>query len=318
MIVSPMAIIKIIGFADTAIVNCQLSIVHLSYTETEVSFMFRDILLAVDYDRTLTGPDSVVPQRNREAIGWFTANGGSFTVNTGRGTNTLRRHLQDLQNNVPLLLYNGSMWYENGYLTNCKEIALPLWETVNAVAAAFPEMNVEIQGMEDHYLLDPQPEFIQLYGRMGWHYTLAQTGMDTGPFLKFAIYGTAHDGTLSDMFSGTPEEYARFAELQQFIESRWGAQVDIFLAAPRILDVHAKGVSKGKAALELKARLGKRILVCVGDAENDIAMLDGADYAFCPADAVIAHRYENVCNCGDGAVADVIYKKIPEILKKKA
>jgi len=314
MIVSPMAIIKIIGFADTAIVNCQLSIVHLSYTETEVSFMFRDILLAVDYDRTLTGPDSVVPQRNREAIGWFTANGGSFTVNTGRGTNTLRRHLQDLQNNVPLLLYNGSMWYENGYLTNCKEIALPLWETVNAVAAAFPEMNVEIQGMEDHYLLDPQPEFIQLYGRMGWHYTLAQTGMDTGPFLKFAIYGTAHDGTLSDMFSGTPEEYARFAELQQFIESRWGAQVDIFLAAPRILDVHAKGVSKGKAALELKARLGKRILVCVGDAENDIAMLDGADYAFCPADAVIAHRYENVCNCGDGAVADVIYKKIPEIL----
>lgn len=276
--------------------------------------MFRDILLAVDYDRTLTGPDSVVPQRNREAIGWFTANGGSFTVNTGRGTNTLRRHLQDLQNNVPLLLYNGSMWYENGYLTNCKEIALPLWETVNAVAAAFPEMNVEIQGMEDHYLLDPQPEFIQLYGRMGWHYTLAQTGMDTGPFLKFAIYGTAHDGTLSDMFSGTPEEYARFAELQQFIESRWGAQVDIFLAAPRILDVHAKGVSKGKAALELKARLGKRILVCVGDAENDIAMLDGADYAFCPADAVIAHRYENVCNCGDGAVADVIYKKIPEIL----
>ena len=276
--------------------------------------LFDDVLLAVDYDRTLTGPDSVVPQRNREAIGWFTANGGSFTVNTGRGTNTLRRHLQDLQNNVPLLLYNGSMWYENGYLTNCKEIALPLWETVNAVAEAFPEMNVEIQGMEDHYLLNPQPEFIQLYGRMGWHYTLAETGMDTGPFLKFAIYGTAHDGSLSDMFSGTPEEYARFAELQQFIESRWGAQVDTFLAAPRILDVHAKGVSKGKAALELKARLGKKLLVCVGDAENDIAMLDGADYAFCPADAVIAHRYETVCNCGDGAVADVIYKKIPEIL----
>ena len=61
--------------------------------------LFDDVLLAVDYDRTLTGPDSVVPQRNRDAIGWFTANGGSFTVNTGRGTNTLRRHLQDLQNN---------------------------------------------------------------------------------------------------------------------------------------------------------------------------------------------------------------------------
>ena len=276
--------------------------------------LFDDVLLAVDYDRTMTGPDSVVPQRNREAIQWFTGNGGSFTVNTGRGTNTLRRHLQDLQNNVPLLLYNGSMWYENGKLTNCKEIALPLWETVNAVAEVFPEMNVEIQGMDDHYLIDPQPEFIQLYNRMGWHYTLAETGMDTGPFLKFAIYGTAHDGTLADMFSGTPEEHARFAALQQFIESRWATQVDTFLAAPRILDVHAKGVSKGNAALELKARLGKKILVCVGDAENDISMLDGADYAFCPADGVVADRYETVCNCADGAVADVIYKKIPEIL----
>ena len=86
------------------------------------------------------------------------------------------------------------------------------------------------------------------------------------------------------------------------------------MAAPRILDVHAKGVSKGVAAVELKQKLGKKILVCVGDAENDITMLDAADYAFCPADAVIAARYETVCNCGDGAVADVIYKKIPEIL----
>lgn len=276
--------------------------------------IFDDILLTVDYDRTMTGPDSVVPQRNREAIKWFTDRGGSFTVNTGRGTNTLRSHLNDLQNNVPLLLYNGSMWYENGTLTNCKLISLPLWETVTAVAEAFPEMNVEIQGIDDHFLIDPQPEFLQLYRRMGWHYTLAQTGMDTGPFIKFAIYGTAHDGTLSDMFSGTTEELDRFAQLQQFIASRWGEQVDTFLAAPRILDVHAKGVSKGNAARELKERLGKKILVCVGDAENDIAMLDGADYAFCPADAVVADRYQTVCNCADGAVADVIYKKIPQIL----
>ena len=43
-------------------------------------------------------------------------------------------------------------------------------------------------------------------------------------------------------------------------------------------------------------------------------MLNGADYAYCPADGVVADRFENVCNCADGAIADVIYKKIPEIL----
>ena len=46
-------------------------------------------------------------------------------------------------------------------------------------------------------------------------------------------------------------------------------------------------------------------------------MLQGADYAYSPADGVVADRFENVCNCAEGAVADVIYKKIPEILAKK-
>ena len=40
----------------------------------------------------------------------------------------------------------------------------------------------------------------------------------------------------------------------------------------------------------------------------------GADYAFCPADGVVADRFPNVCPCGEGAVAQVIYEKIPEIL----
>ena len=80
------------------------------------------------------------------------------------------------------------------------------------------------------------------------------------------------------------------------------------------MDIHAKGVSKLRSARDLQKELGKEILVCVGDAENDTAMLDGADYAYCPADGTVAHQYENVCPCGEGAVADVIYNKIPNIL----
>ena len=71
---------------------------------------------------------------------------------------------------------------------------------------------------------------------------------------------------------------------------------------------------KNAAARQLQRELGKKILVCVGDAENDIPMLEGADYAFCPADGMVASRFPNVCKCADGAIAEVIYKKIPEIL----
>ena len=46
--------------------------------------LFSDILLTVDFDRTLTAPDSSIPQRNIDAIQYFMDNGGAFTVNTGR------------------------------------------------------------------------------------------------------------------------------------------------------------------------------------------------------------------------------------------
>jgi len=46
-------------------------------------------------------------------------------------------------------------------------------------------------------------------------------------------------------------------------------------------------------------------------------MLEGADYAFCPSDGVVAEGFPKVCPCADGAVADVIYNKLPEILEKR-
>lgn len=276
--------------------------------------LFDDVLLAVDYDRTLTGPDSVVPQRNWEAIQYFVENGGTFTMNTGRSTTTMRDLLYTLPNNAPLLLYNGSAAWDKDRLIDLKIIDLPLWEVLDAVGSAFPEMNLEIQAVDNHYLLNPRPEFVALYDKMHWGWAEAEHGKDYGPFIKFASYGPVRKPYMSNMYECSDADQARFDELDAFIREHWGDKVEVFRAAPRIIDVHAKGVSKGAAAVELKKKLGKKILVCVGDADNDITMLDAADYAFCPADGVVAARYETVCNCGDGAVADVIYKKIPEIL----
>ena len=93
---------------------------------------------------------------------------------------------------------------------------------------------------------------------------------------------------------------------------------EVFRAATRIIDVHAKGVSKIRSARELQQRLGRKILVCVGDAHNDIPMLEGADYAFVPADAALRDRFPNVCKCADGAVAEVIYRELPKIVGNQA
>lgn len=276
---------------------------------------FDGVLLTVDFDRTLTAPDSTIPERNLMAIREFMAEGGYFTVNTGRSTNTFRNYIDVIPTNAPLLLYNGSADYENGKLVRTCPIDLDVWETMKIVSEELPDMNLEIQGVKTHYLVTCREESYGYYKALDWLFEPAVYGMDVGPFLKFSLFGRVRENSVGSMFSGTPEELARFDYAEKFLNERFAGKVTVFRAAPRIIDVHTVGVSKLNAARLLQKKLGCKLLVCVGDAENDITMLDGADYAYCPCDGVVADRYENVCCCAEGAVADVIYKKIPEILQ---
>lgn len=278
---------------------------------------FSDVLLTVDYDRTLTAPDSTVPERNLEAIRFFIDNGGAFTVNTGRSLAMARSFRDTVPANAPLLLYNGSAAYdlENKELCFCHEIALDRETTVRQLHTLFPDLVVEVQGLEDHCIFreDPAWDAFNDYNLCARRH--AKPGDDLGPFLKFSLYGQIRDVTVADLYRGSAEELRRMDKAEQLLRQTFGNTCEVFRAAPRIIDVHAKGVSKNRAARELQQKLGRKLLVCVGDGENDVTMLEGADFAFCPADAIVADRFENVCKCADGAVADVIYKKIPEILK---
>ena len=279
--------------------------------------MFSDILLTVDFDRTLTDCESRIPQRNIEAIEYFVANGGKFTVNTGRSTATFWQYLESLPVNAPFLLYNGSAAWEKGKLLQQRLIDLDVWKTMDKMVELFPDMTLEIQGETVHYLIHDAGGMTELYENLQWRWQWADHGQDVGPFLKFAFFGPARNPVVADMYDASKEELRRFDEVEEILKQLYGDKAVIFRAAPRIIDIHAKGVSKLAAARDLQKMLNRKILVCVGDSHNDIPMLEGADYAFCPADAVLEGDYERVCNCGDGAVADVIYEKIPEILAKQ-
>ncbi len=278
--------------------------------------IFSDVLLTVDYDRTLTAPDSTIPARNLEAIQYFMENGGAFTVNTGRSLPMAQAFLGKVPANVPFLLYNGSAAYLPGQgLSLLHPIDLDQKKTMETLMAAFPDLTVEIQGVDAHYNFIENPDWNTFCDHNGCARGTTTPEAVPAPFLKFSLYGEFHDPTVAGLFSATEPELARMNEAEEFIKARYGDKVVVFRAAPRIIDVHARGVSKAIAARELQRTLGRSILVCVGDAENDVSMLEGADYAFCPADAILGDRFPNVCPCGEGAVADVICKKIPEILK---
>ena len=284
--------------------------------EKEGGSVFKDVLLTVDYDRTLTATDSTIPQRNIEAIEFFMANGGTFTVNTGRCVPGCRMWQDNVPRNAPILCYNGAAWYEpkTGALTNVTGIEVDREEIITAIEEKFPDLTVEIQGVAACYISKPNPAYEDYAANVGYTVAYAAPRDIQEPFLKFAVYGSFLSNQVASLYRATEEELAYYDTVVEFVRQRWGEKVDFFRACARLIDFQAKGISKITSARGLQETLGKKILVCVGDAENDATMLDGADYAYCPADGVVADHYENVCKCDDGAIADVIYKKIPEIL----
>lgn len=278
---------------------------------------FSDILLTVDFDRTLTAPDSTIPQRNLEAIEYFMAEGGAFTVNTGRSVPMYSGFLDVVPVNAPLLVYNGSAAYDvgRGEFAFCTTIDLDWRQTIRRCMELFPDLVVELQSTKAHYIFKEDELWKQfcIANSCPWGY--AGFEEELGPFLKFSVYGNFHGTTVAQLYEGTPEELARIDQVQETLEQEFGHSTQVFRAADRIVDVHAKGVGKGIAARRLQKELGKKILVCAGDGKNDLGMLREADFAYVPEDAIIAGQFESVCKCADGSVADVILKKITQIVR---
>lgn len=271
--------------------------------------LFNDFLITTDYDGTLTDLNGQIPQRNLDAIHYFMENGGAFTVNTGRSGPAARELMTQVPANAPFLLMNGAATVENGQYVASRPIPLEPWAVIDSLLEAFPQVELEVQDLHYHHLINPTQRKTALYDRLGWSYKCVQHGDDLGQFLKIIVLlpeRQANTATITNM------EYLH--KIQAYLKDTWGDHFTYFRLTDQFMSVHEKAVSKLNAARDLQKRLGKKHLICIGDGLNDVPMLDGADYAFCPGDGAIADRYENVCNCADGAVADVIYKKIPEIL----
>lgn len=276
--------------------------------------MFSDILLTVDFDRTLTARDGSIPERNIEAIRYFIQNGGVFTVNTGRSYISFRQFLDIVPVNGPLLLLNGSAAWENGRFTDVKNITVDIWPALRRLKEKYPNVNLELQAADMHYLVAPSDSYAEYYSHRPLPHRILELREQSLDFVKIGVYGDVHGALGID----EQDEKALFDEITDFLAEEFGEELEIFRATPCIINVHARGVSKGNAARALQKRLGRKVLVCVGDEGNDVAMLQAADYAFCPGDGVVADRFSNVCPCGEGAIADVIYEKIPDILKINA
>ena len=276
---------------------------------------FTGVLLASDFDNTLlytedalrTGaPVPPLPERNREALESFMAQGGRFAIATGRALAAFLRHAEDVPMNAPGVVCNGAAIYDfarGEYLENAM-LDASARERGQAVLDRFPGVAVEAYHI-DNVIHVVRPNAISRQHEHMTHVALTEAPslLDVPLPLGKLLFEAEHE-TLEQVLA--------------FLRDRgWAEDYELIFSVSHLLEMTTRGANKGGMVRRLADRLGISMdhVYCAGDEANDLSMLSAAAEGFAPANASAAVRESGatlVCHARDGAIADVI-----EILDRK-
>ena len=270
---------------------------------------FTGVLLASDFDNTLVYTEEAlrrgagVPElsdENRAALEYFMAQGGRFTVATGRALAAFINHAKHIPMNAPGIVCNGAALYDydaEEYLETTMLDAAAR-ERGQQVLDAFPAVAAEAYYIDNIiYGVNPN-QFTRNHER------LTRVTVTEAPSLLEVPLPLG-----KILFEGEHED---LLQVQAFFrEHGWGRDYELIFSGRTLFEMTVKGATKGDMVCRLAKRLGISMdhVYCAGDEANDISMLTVAARGFAPANCVEAVR-----NCGativsharDHAIAEVI------------
>ena len=246
---------------------------------------FSDLIIYTDVDGTAAthiNRVGVVSDANIKAIEEFVREGGMFGVASGRNHPSIDSVFQYTEINLPYVEANGaSVWdkdkqdYLSIHYIN-KEFKKKIYQFVKV----HEKLNMTAMRTESKKVVfyDERDERIVDYPRDMMSY---EEFIETD-LLKCAILANEEDidQTIEDLKS---EDF-----LDGITSSR---SADIYL---EFFDSKASKGEGIKTVLKFREDLKKRKLVCIGDFYNDISMLEIADIAICPANAV--KEVQEICD----------------------
>ena len=239
--------------------------------------MFEDIskvVLLSDMDGTLLSTDKRITDTDRRAIEHFRELGGRFTVATGRTVQSFDQYRSMLGLKEPIIMYNGAAIYD--YTSGKMLYTHPLPETARAYAAQLmelmPDVGGEVLRPEGTYVFS-NTDYQQLHTRL--------CGIE--PNYK-GLGEIEEGGWLKVLFAMSPEDVDCMELLVKKLDYEG---VDFVRSSEIFFEMLPKGVSKGSALAEYRKLGGMEgcTFVSIGDFNNDIEMIVGADLGACPANA---------------------------------
>ncbi|NQX67487.1 HAD family hydrolase [Paenibacillus alba] len=258
------------------------------------------ILLVSDMDGTLLDREQRISAENAEAIRRFQAQGGLFTLATGRTEAAVAPYVRELGIRVPLILYNGARLYcpaedkvlEEKYL----ELDPSLWGEIVDLAGADAAVLVYHCGS---VFSANRNSWLDAHER--------KDGVASQSISELAEWPCPITKVL--IVAATPQ---KALQLEELVHSS-GLPCELVYSEETYLEILPFKASKGEALQELIRHLGVEGLrtIGIGNHLNDISLIQQADLGYAVdnahpklkevADAHTVHYEEH-------ALADIIHR----------
>jgi len=255
--------------------------------------IYDGFMLCVDFDGTVALGGQIV-DKNVEALRRFEQEGGVFTICTGRQPSFMVKNNLPVRPNAPLLAMNGTILYdmEKHEILRCWTEGRELWEHCEQLFQSYPEEIASIR----YYTPDCEP--------------ILERGVNTPEDIR-QYYGMPLYKVIVIVHSTYSDR------MLAAITAQSGARYHVSRSWIRGIELQSPTSGKGVAVNTLRAMLGDRIhtVVCAGDYENDISMLQVADISYAVDNAVPAVKaaaMRQTIACGDGAIAQIIAELVNE------
>lgn len=260
---------------------------------------FDGVLLVSDYDDTLYDLNLTVSDRNRRAIERFIAQGGRFTVATGRAHRTFTPQIakEHLTLNAPAVLSNGASIYDYEQDRSLVETVLSGSAPADLarLVEAIPELGFEAYHGETIYVYQANQVTQNHMNRVGGTFTQCEIKDMPTPWVKVIL----------------EQDWPVLQRAQRWFLDRFGDRYEAIFSNRYLLEVTAKGATKGGmvARVAKYASVAPDHVYCIGDNQNDIPMLALSAIPFAPSNCapeVKEWGARILCHCNDGAVAQAI------------
>lgn len=249
-------------------------------------------VLFSDVDGTISTWDFVIPQKNLDALRYFTENGGKFTVATGRGKSGITELTCYPYINFPCVLTNGTTVYDTvaDKVIFMESLPQKARDILLTMRERRPDLRLMVWGREQRFDVG------------------ARLDLPFAP--NFSTIEELDDVWTKVVIAVEPEErVSMIALLDELAEG----EVDITSSGSTFVEIMPKNISKASAIEKLIGlyQLDRSRICAIGDFYNDYEMLSIPGIrSFCPDNAeqdIKEIAGQVLCSVDNGAIAQLIY-----------